>query len=262
MGAHVIAVANEKGGVGKTTTVLNLGAELAAQGHGPVLLIDFDPQASLTQALQLDATDRSVYEVVGANERGTRTLDEVIQPISDHVDIAPTTDWLSESRLGLSQRMRREEVLRKAIAGVQGRYRYIVIDVAPSYDLLLVNALVASTGVIIPVLMDMLAMQGVAAFLRRLDDVRVEFELTPQLIGTLATQVDLRPRHAQEMIAAFRANPNLRPFEAAIPRSIVFAEAAAEGISLRQYRPTHPGTLAYAAFAREVHTRVTTISPT
>lgn len=274
MAATIIAIANEKGGVGKTTTALNLGAELAAQGYGPVLLIDFDPQSSLTllagrlpqhQPGWDDERDKerrqpTIYDVVGdENPRGWMPLEDVICSVSEQLDLAPSDKFLVDSRLGLDKRPHREYVLKRAIKSVAAHYRFIIIDVAPAQDWLFINSLMAAEWVIAPVKLDILSVQGIHAFVKRLVvDMPLDFEYAPRLLGVLATEVpNPLPRQNREIAELLQSTASLRLFEARIPRSVAFAEAAEVGAPMRVYAPRHVGTEAYAALAREVVKRAT-----
>lgn len=149
MTATILLVANQKGGVGKTTTVLNLSAALAQSGQ-KTLMVDLDPQASLTLNLGFDDEENNLANVLGITERGTKEIREIIQPLSAYLDIAPGDILLSRTELGLVVRAAREYQFQRALQPVLAQYQYILIDAPPSLGLLVVNALMAAQWVLVP----------------------------------------------------------------------------------------------------------------
>lgn len=245
--SRIIAIANQKGGVGKTTTALTLGAALVERGRS-VLLVDLDPQSSLTIALGIDAEGDSLYEVIGSTTPGTKTIREIVRPIAPGFFLAPSDITLSRSEAGLMVRLGRENVLKKALDAV--RFDYVLIDCLPSLGILTINALVAANEVIIPSLCEYLALRSIALFYQTLQEVR---SINPSLhvLGILPTFYDRRLIHAREVLTAM-VEKGLPVFDVQIRRSVRFAEASLAGESILTYARTHPGTEAYRRLAEMV----------
>jgi chromosome partitioning protein len=250
----IIAFANQKGGVGKTTSVLNSGWALA-QRQRRVLLVDLDPQASLTAMLGIDAADANLASVLGITERGTTDINSIIRPIGTGLDLVPGDILLSRTELGLVVRASREHQLARALAPLRNQYDLILIDAPPSLGMLTINALVAAQWVIIPTLLDALALRGLGLFVETLAEVQGEYDQVAQVLGVLPTLADLRTVHARDILAALRNRPDLRLFDTIIPRSIRFSEAALAQQAIAQYDPTNTGAVAYAALAEEILAR-------
>ncbi|HEX6292996.1 MAG TPA: ParA family protein [Herpetosiphonaceae bacterium] len=250
----IIAFANQKGGVGKTTSVLNAGWSLAQQ-HRRVLLVDLDPQASLTSMLGLDAFEANLAHVLGITERGTTEIAAIIRPIGQRLDLVPGDILLSRTELGLVVRASREHQLARVLAPLRDRYDLILIDAPPSLGMLTINALVAAQWVLVPTLLDALALRGLGLFVETLAEVQAEYTQAAQMLGVLPTLADLRTVHARDVLTALRNRPDLRLFDTIIPRSIRFSEAALAQQPIAQYDPTNTGAAAYAALAEEILAR-------
>lgn len=254
--AIAIGMVNSKGGVAKTLTTLNLGVELSRRS-GPVLMVDMDPQASLTQTLGLVAEEENMADVLGITSKGTMDIDPIIRRVEDGLDLAPSDILLSRTEMTLIVRPAHEQQLARVLEGVLERYAYILIDAPPSSGMLTINVVYAADYVIVPTQLDVLALRGIGLFLESLVDIREDYGRAAEMLGILATMVDLRTRHANDVLEALRQRSDLRTFEATIPRTIRFSEAALEGRAIIDYEPQNPGALAYAQLAEEVMQRVT-----
>lgn len=251
MTASTILVANQKGGVGKTTTVLNLATALAARGKA-TLMVDLDPQASLTLNLGCTDEENNLATVLGITERGTKDLLNIIQPLKPGLAIAPGDILLSRTELGLVVRAAREYQLQRVLASVQDNYDYILIDAPPSLGLLVINALIAAQWVVVPTQLDTIALRGLGLFIDTMADMQEEYGSCARLLGVLATMVDLRPVHARDVLTVLKERKDLGLFQTTIPRTIRFSEAIAVKQALVDYDSDNPGALAYQALAQEI----------
>jgi chromosome partitioning protein len=244
---QIISIANQKGGVGKTTTTLSLGAALVERGRS-VLLVDLDPQSSLTIAFGVQAEGNSMHEVLGSTMAGSKTLRDIVHQIATRFYLAPSDIALSRSEAGLMLRMGRESVLKKALSDTQ--FDYILIDCLPSLGILTINALVASQKVIIPTICEYLALRGIGLFYQTLREVK---SINPSLevMGILPTFFDSRLVHAREVLEAMKGK-GLPVFDVIVGRSVRFAEAALAGESILSYAPDNPGTEAFRKLAELV----------
>jgi chromosome partitioning protein len=244
---RIIAIANQKGGVGKTTTTLSLGAALVERGRS-VLLVDLDPQSSLTIAMGIDAEGRSMHEVLGSTAAGTRTIRDIARQVAPRFFLAPADISLSRSEAGLMLRLGREGVLKKALADC--RFDYVLIDCLPSLGILTVNALVAAQSVLIPTACEYLALRGIALFYQTLYEVQT---INPDLtvLGILPTFYDSRLVHAREVLQAM-IDKGLPVFDVQVGRSVRFAEASLTGESILSYASDHPGAEAYRTLAEVI----------
>jgi chromosome partitioning protein len=244
----ILVIANHKGGTGKTTTAANLGAIMAANGRR-VLLVDLDPQASLTGATGTeDSEDFSMAEVMGGTKPGTRTLSEIIKPISDNLDICPSDIALATVEMALSTRLGREMVFKKALASVDGRYDIAIIDCPPAVGLLTANGLIAADAVLIPCQPSVLDLRGVRLLLHSLEIIRDDLNPTLELLGILITFYDQRITHHREAVEAIR-QADLPVLPVMIGRSVRVAEAAGVGIPITVYEPSNPQAQTYRELA-------------
>lgn len=222
----ILAIANQKGGVGKTTTALNLGAGLAAFGRR-VLLIDLDPQGSLTLATVGDSSGASMGEVLGDTKPGSLTIKQIAKTLTPGLDLAPSDLSLSNTELGLTTRMGREWILKRALAGLSG-YDLVIIDCGPSLGLLVVNALAAADGVITPTLPTALDLRGLRLFLSSLESIRAELNPGLALLGVLVCQYDSRLSLHKAAIDDLQAG-GLPVLGVTIGKSIKAAESTGAG---------------------------------
>jgi chromosome partitioning protein len=246
---QTIAIANVKGGTAKTTTTAALGAMLAEAGRR-VLLVDLDPQASLTQALGISAPGRSLVDVIGGTQPGTLSLENVVQPIRDNLAIVPSSIDLSDSELGLAQRWGKETALKATLASVTG-YDVTLIDCPPSLGLLTLNGLTAAEGVIVPTLPAAADLRGVRLFLDTINRIKRDGRNPGlDLIGILVVQYDGRLiAHNQALDALQSAGLKIL---AVIPRSVRVQEAAAALLPLIYYDPKGKPSEAYKQLFQEV----------
>jgi chromosome partitioning protein len=244
----VLALANQKGGVGKTTTAINLGACLAGRGRR-VLLVDVDPQANATAGLGLSAPPaRSIYDVLIEEA----TIDEVtLDTVQPDLWLVPSASDLAGAEVELVPAMAREYRLRRALDTARPAYDLVIIDCPPSLSLLTVNALTAAEQVIVPVQCEYLPLEGLGQLIQTLDLVRRNLNQNLHLLGLLLTMFDGRTNLSQEVAQEVRSHfPNT--FRAVIPRSVRLSEAPSYGLPISAYDPTSRGARAYEALAEEV----------
>lgn len=244
---RVIAFANQKGGVAKTTTTLNLGVAFKEQGMR-VLLVDLDPQGNLTmsQGFNPDSIERSMYDVLV----NRLPIEEVIQEAE--VDIAVSSIDLAGAELALSSMIGRERALEKAIAPIRDKYNYILIDTPPSLGILTVNALVAANGVIVPVQCEYLSLRGLVQLENTLSMIRENLNPEVQIQGILPTMFDKRTLHSREAIDILEENFGDLVFDTKIRKTIRYAEAPVKGTSVLAYDPTGEAAQMYRRLAKEV----------
>ncbi len=252
--AGIYALANQKGGVGKTTTTINLGAFLAELGKR-VLVVDADSQANLTSSLGFDkhAERLTIYEVM---IEGRALSDILLLTHHERMDLAPAAPSLAGAEIEAVSMPNRERLLSKALEGVQDYYDIILVDSPPSLGLLTVNALTAAThGVVIPIQCEYLALEGLTQLLQTLRLVRER--LNPRLLiyGLLMTMFDSRTNLSQEVVDDVRQHYPKLVFRTVIPRSVRLSEAPSYGQSILSYARKSPGGLAYESLAQEFLTR-------
>jgi chromosome partitioning protein len=246
-GPRVLAFANQKGGVAKTTTTLNLAVAFAERGLR-VLAIDLDPQGNLTmsQGFDPDAIEQSMFDVLVHR----LPIEQVIRPVE--VDVAVSSIDLAGAELALSSIIGRERALEKALAPVKERYDYILIDTPPSLGLLTINALVAADGVIVPVQCEYLSLRGLVQLESTLGMVRENLNPRVAIVGILPTMFDPRTIHSREAVEILEENFGDLVFASRIRKTVRYAEAPVKGSSVLKYDPTGPAAEAYRALAKEV----------
>jgi len=252
----VIAITNQKGGVGKTTTTVNLGVGLSREGKR-VLLIDADPQGSLTISLgyknpdEIRLTTASVMERIVNDEELPSSLG--ILHHAEGIDFVPSNIELSAFEVGLFNVMNREYVLKNYIDKVKSSYDYVLIDCMPSLGMMNINALVAADSVIIPTQPNFLSTKGLTLLIRSISRVRRQINRSLRIDGILLTMVDSRTNNAKNIIASLRQiGGDLRVFDTEIPHSVRAAEATVEGTSIFEYDPKGKVADAYMRLAKEV----------
>jgi chromosome partitioning protein len=245
--AKVIAFTNQKGGVAKTTTTLNLAAAFVERGHR-VLCVDLDPQANLTmsQGIDPDALEASMYDVL-VHQLSMR---EVIR--KREVDVACASIDLAGAEIAMSTMIGRERALKKGLEPVREDYDYVFVDTPPSLGLLTINALTASQKVIVPVQCEYLSMRGLIQLQNTLSMVRDELNPDIEIEGILPTLVDNRTVHAKEAIEILEENFGDRVFASRINKTVRFAEAPVQGMSVLKYDPDGKAAYAYRQLAEEV----------
>ncbi len=247
--AHVVCVVNQKGGVGKTTTALNLAAFLAEQGKF-VLLIDLDPQANATSGLGIDykTIPAGIYEgLIGTH----RLRDLVMQTEHQGLKLIPATQALAGASVELVTADEREHFLRKALLEIRNDFDYIIIDNPPSLGLITVNALTAADSVLIPVQAEYYALEGLGQLLSTVDLVKENLNPDLNVMGAVITMYDTRTRLSQEVLEELYKYFPDKIFRSVIPRSIRLAEAPSFGKTILGYDPTSKAAKAYERLARE-----------
>jgi chromosome partitioning protein len=248
----IVAIANQKGGVGKSATTHALGTVLASDHNQRVLLVDIDPQSSLTEACDAgDTANNSMAEVMGGATPGSKPITEVILELGDNLYLAPADLALAATELGLGSRMGRENVLKKSLAPIKPVFDIVLIDCPPSLSLLTVNALTAADAVLIPTQPQVVDLRGLRLFLDTLTNIRQELNPELETLGILPTFYDRRLVHHREAVEAMeRAGLPVLPVK--IGRSVRVAEAAASGETVVTYEPNNPQAQAYRDLAEVI----------
>jgi len=252
--ARILAMCNQKGGVGKTTTTINLSAALAGYGRR-VLVVDFDPQGAASAGLGIPARqlERTVYNELVSTKPNVR---EIIRPTAvPGLDVVPANIDLSAAEIQLVSEVAREQALTRVLRPVLDDYDLIVIDCQPSLGLLTVNALTAAHGVMIPLEAEYFAMRGVALLVEQIERVTDRLNPRLQLDGVLLTMVDMRTLHSREVIASVTEGFGDKVFDTKISRTIKFPDATIAAEPITTFAPNHAGAEAYRRLAREVVAR-------
>lgn len=244
---QVVALANQKGGVAKTTTTLNLAVAFHEEGFS-VLAVDLDPQGNLTmsQGLDPDEVQRSMFDVLVHS----LPIDEVIQRAE--IDLAVSSIDLAGAELALSSMIGRERALQKALMPVRARYEYILVDTPPSLGLLTINALTAADSVIVPVQCEYLSLRGLVQLENTLTMIRENLNPTVEISGILPTMYDGRTLHSREAVEMLKENFGDLVFDTRIRKTVRYAEAPVQGSSVLKYDPSGAAAQAYRELAKEV----------
>lgn len=252
--ATVLAVANQKGGVGKTTTAVNLGAALAELGRR-TLLLDLDPQANATSALGFDKgrIEKSIYEVmIGAIDAAAAISETKWRGLS----IIPSTIRLAGAEIEMVGLMAREQRLRRVVEPIRSDYDVVLIDCSPSLGLLTVNALTAADGILIPIQCEYLALEALGQLTSTLDLIRDNLNPRLHLTGIVMTMFDARTNLSQQVVEQVRSHFPADVFQTVVPRSVRLSEAPSYGQPITAYDPTSRGAVAYRKLAGELLPRL------
>ena len=249
--ARIISMVNQKGGVGKTTSTINLGAALAECGR-KVLMVDFDPQGALSAGFGANPheLDLTVYNVM--MDRKVDIKDVILHTNVENIDLLPANIDLSAAEVQLVNEVAREQVLASALRKVQDEYDVILIDCQPSLGLLTVNALTASDGVIIPLICEFFALRAVALLVDSIEKVQDRLNPKLEITGVLATMFDARTLHSKEVLARIVDAFGDKVFDTVIKRTVKFPDATVAAEPILSYASNHPGAQAYRQVAREL----------
>jgi chromosome partitioning protein len=252
--ARIIALCNQKGGVGKTTTTINLGAALAEAGRR-VLLVDFDPQGALSVGLGVSTyeLDLTVYNLL--MQRGVEVDDVLIKTNVADLDLLPCNIDLSAAEVQLVNEVAREQTLQRALRSVIHHYDYVLVDCQPSLGLLTVNALTAAHGVIVPLECEFFSLRGLAMLIETIEKVRDRLNPDLELEGILATMYDSRTVHARQVLSRVVEAFGDKVYDTVISRTVKFPETTVAGEPITTWAPGSGGAKAYRSLAREVLAR-------
>jgi chromosome partitioning protein len=250
---HIYAVAQQKGGVGKTTTTINLGAALAERGNR-VLLVDLDPQGALSAGLGIDPLKlaETVYDVLRSSKM---PMAQIITATASGCSLAPANIDLAASELELISEPGRETILKEKLTPLRDDFDYILLDCPPSLSLLTLNALAAASRVIIPVQTQYFALRGMDLLLQTIEKVRTRINPELQIAGILPTMFDGRTTHSREVVEDLRLTYGAQLFSTLIPTTVKLQDSSMAGESILQFVPQSPATAAYRELAGEVENR-------
>lgn len=250
---RVIAIANQKGGVGKTTTAINLSACLAEAGQR-VLMVDFDPQGNGTSGLGLEKgqIENTVYELL----IGDCTLDDCItESVQEHLDVLPSDVNLAGAEIELLDVEDKESMLRKHLSAIRDNYDYVLIDCPPSLNLLTINALTAADTVLVPIQCEYYALEGLTQVMKTINLVKKKLNPSLEMEGVVFTMYDARTNLSSEVVESVKSNLNQNIYKTIIPRNVRLAEAPSHGMSINLYDSRSTGAESYRLLAAEVMSR-------
>jgi chromosome partitioning protein len=246
----IIALVNQKGGVGKTTTTTNLGAYLSSYGK-KVLLVDMDPQANATTGMGFrpEKLDGSTYDIISGKKRAEEVIIKTAMP---NFDLAPAAEDLAGATIELVEATEREYKFHNAIRGLAQNYDYVLIDCPPSLGLLTINSLTAADKIIIPVQCEYYALEGLGQLLHSIDLIQANLKEDLQIMGAVLTMFDKRNQLSRQVTKEMRRHFPGHTFDSMIPRSVALAEAPSFGKTILEYAPESTGAKAYNYLAKEV----------
>jgi len=251
--ARIIAMCNQKGGVGKTTTAINLASALAGYGR-KVLVVDFDPQGALSAGLGVVAHDiKTIYDLMV--EKDLNVEEVIVQTGVKNLDVIPANIDLSAAEVQLVNEVAREQILARILRPVLGNYDVVIIDCQPSLGLLTVNALTAAHGVLIPLNCEFFALRGVALLIETIEKVRDRLNPAIKLDGILATMYDPRTLHAREVVERLYEAFGDQVFDTIVNRTVKFPDATIAALPITEFAPTSDAAEYYRTVARELVAR-------